>query len=324
MTEPAIPPHVDGTIVTVGTFDGLHRGHRDLVERMVARARPSGLRSVLVTFDPHPLEVVRPDAAPRLLTAGDERLELLADIGLDYLAIVPFTPALARLDAEAFVGNVLEARFRMRELVVGYDHGFGRGRSADARTLQALGERRGFAVTVVPPVTLDGGEPVSSTAIRAAVAAGDLAAAAALLGRAYSMSGFVRSGSARGRDLGFRTLNVELGSPRKLLPPEGVYAVRVATPGGTYGGMMNLGARPTFGEHDLRIEAHLFDAEGDWYGRWVRIEVIERLRDVRRFDDPAALMAQLGADERAARDVLRAHAIATARIISVDPATGRT
>lgn len=304
MTERAVPPHVSGTVVTVGTFDGFHSGHRDLVDRLVARARETALRSVLVTFDPHPLEVVRPDSAPLLLTVGAERLELLAGTGLDYLAVVPFTTALARLDAEAFVHDILETRFAMRELVVGYDHGFGRGRSADASTLQEIGGRRGFQVTIVPPVTLPDGRAVSSTIVRAAVTSGGLNAAAEALSRPYSISGRVLHGAGRGRELGFRTVNLELPSPRKLLPPEGVYAVRVATPDGAFGGMMNLGARPTFGEATLGIEAHLFDAEGDWYGRWLRVDVLARLRDVRQFPNSAALVAQLREDERAARAIV--------------------
>ena len=325
MTDRSLPPHVEGTVATVGTFDGFHRGHRDLVNRLVSRARETNLRSVLVTFDPHPLEVVRPEFAPLLLTVGRERQELLAETGLDYLAIVPFNAALAALDAEAFVREVLEKRFAMRELVVGYDHGFGRGRSADARTLQKIGLERGFAVTVVAPVTLDDGRAVSSTIVRTAVTDGNLSAAAEALGRSYSLSGRVVAGAARGRELGFRTVNLALPSARKLLPPEGVYAVRVATPDGAHGGMMNLGARPTFGDGERSIEAHVFDASGDWYGRWLRVEVLARLRDIRRFADAAALVSQLREDERAAREVLaRVVPAAAKHVISVDPALGRT
>lgn len=322
MTERALPPDVRGTVATVGTFDGFHRGHRALVARLVARARETRLRSVLVTFDPHPLEVVRPEATPPLLTVGAERQEVLADTGLDYLAILPFTPALAALDAEAFVSDVLEARFAMRELVVGYDHGFGRGRSADAHTLQEIGARRGFSVTVVPPVTLADGRAVSSTVVRTALARGDLEAAAEALGRPYSISGRVEAGEARGRRLGFRTVNLGLPVPQKLLPPDGVYAVRADTPDGRFGGMMNLGARLTFGGTERTIEAHLFDASADWYGRWLRVEVLARLRDVRRFSDASALTAQLREDEQAARNILSG--AATARTMSVDPAHGRT
>ncbi|HEY0971013.1 MAG TPA: bifunctional riboflavin kinase/FAD synthetase [Gemmatimonadales bacterium] len=300
----ALPPHVEGTFVTVGTFDGVHRGHQDVLARLVRGARERGLRSVLVTFDPHPLEVVRPEAAPRLLTLPDEKKEILAEVGLDYVAIVPFTRQLASYDAEQFVELVLRQRFRMRALLIGYDHGFGRNRSGSVQVVQELGARDGFHVEVVRPVSVGDERPVSSTMIRRALAAGDLAAAARGLGRLYSVSGRVVAGEGRGRALGFRTLNLEPVPSRKLLPPEGVYAVRVQTPRGVFGGMTNLGPRPTFGDMRVGLEAHLFDAEGDWYGAHVRVEFVERLRDVMRFPDAAALVAQLRDDEMNARRAL--------------------
>ena len=299
-----LPPDVDGTVLTVGTFDGVHRGHQDVLARLAARARVAGLRSVLVTFDPHPLEVVNPAAAPPLLTPGREKLEALAEIGLDYVAVLPFTRALAAYDAEQFVDLVLRDRLRMRELMIGHDHGFGRGRAGDVEVLQALGARRGFRVEVIPPVSVGDGRPVSSTGIRRAVAGGDLERAAHGLGRQYGVAGRVTHGEKRGRLLGFPTLNVEWPSPRKLLPPEGVYAVRVQTPSGAFGGMLNLGPRPTFGEVTPSLEAHLFDAAGDWYGAHVRVDFVARLRDTRRFDGVEALVAQLRRDGDAARQRL--------------------
>ena len=307
MVEPTatgLPPDVHGTFVTVGTFDGVHLGHQDVLGRLVRRAGESGLRSLLVTFEPHPLELLRPDDAPPLLTTPQEKLEVLAEVGLDYVAVVPFTRALADLDAEAFVRRVLIARYRMRELLIGYDHRFGRGRSGDAETLRALGGTLGFGVEVVRPVDAGGERPVSSTLLRRAVAAGDLATAARGLGRHYAVSGRVVPGDQRGRALGYRTLNVETPSRRKLLPPEGVYAVRVQTPEGSHGGMLNLGGRPTFGDDRLRIEAHVFDAARDWYGAHVRVDFVTRLRDVQRFEGPEALVAQLRRDEAAARRAL--------------------
>lgn len=305
MTDaPALPPHVGETIVTVGTFDGVHRGHQDVLASLAERGRASGRASVLVTFEPHPLEVVNPAAAPRLLTPGAEKLEVLAEAGLDYVAVVPFTRTMAALDAAQFVDLVLRERFRMSELLMGYDHGFGRGRSGDVETLRAIGAERGIPVDVVPAVLTPDGHPISSTFIRRAVAGGDLAHAATALGRPYSISGRVAAGAGRGRDLGFRTINVPLESPRKLLPPEGVYAVRVQTPRGPFGGMMNLGGRPTFGEATVVLEAHLFDVDADLYGQWVRVDVLGWLRAIRRFDGPAALVAQLRDDEASARALL--------------------
>jgi riboflavin kinase/FMN adenylyltransferase len=247
--------------------------------------------------------VVNPSAAPLLLTVGEEKLEVLAEAGLDYAAVVPFTSALANVTAEQFV-TLLRRRFRMHELLIGYDHGFGRGRSGSAEVLRALGARDGFRLEVVPPVTEPDGRPISSTSIRRAIAGGDLARAEAALGRAYAVGGRVTQGAQRGRLLGFPTLNIDLPSPRKLLPPAGVYAVRAQTPRGAFGGMMNLGPRPTFGDATLGLEVHLFDAAGDWYGTHVRVEFVARLRDTRRFESADALVAQLRHDEAAARRAL--------------------
>jgi riboflavin kinase / FMN adenylyltransferase len=299
-----LPPNVHATVVTVGTFDGVHRGHRDVLDRLTARANALGLRSVLVTFEPHPLDVVNPAAAPLMLTVGEEKREVLAESGIDYLAVVPFTPTLARYGAEEFVTRVLRDRFRMEHLLMGYDHGFGRNREGDVEVMQALGARDGFRVEVVAPVSIGDGRPISSTSIRRAIAGGDLERAAYALGRPYSLGGRVVPGAARGRGLGFRTINVAPPNPRKLLPPQGVYAVRVQTPGGSHGGMLNLGPRPTFGEQAIGIEAHLFDTSGDWYGAWVRVDFIARLRDTQKFATPAALIEQLRRDEDDARRVL--------------------
>ena len=299
-----LPPNVRETVVTVGTFDGVHLGHRDVLARVVARSRETGLASVLVTFEPHPLEVVNPTAAPPLLTVGEEKLELLAESGINYVLVVPFTPELSRHDPGQFIDVVLRGRARMSELLIGYDHGFGRGRMGDVEVLHALGAERGFRVEVVPPFTVGDGRPVSSTSIRRAVAGGDLHRAAAALGRFYSVGGRVRQGDQRGRLLGFPTINLPLPSPRKLLPPEGVYAVRVQTPAGPYGGMMNLGPRPTFADLSVSLEVHLFDARVSLYGAHVRIEFVARLRDTMRFPDAAALIKQLEAVEGAARRAL--------------------
>jgi len=302
--ESGLPPDVAGTVLTVGTFDGVHAGHRLVLERLAARAAETGLRSVLVTFEPHPLEVVNPAAAPHLLTVGDEKLEVLAESRLDYLAILPFTPTLAQYDAPTFVDAVLRERFGMRELLIGYDHGFGRGRSGDATVLQALGARRGFGVEVVPPVLGPDQRPISSTSIRRAIAGGDLERAEGALGRPYGISGVVIEGAGRGRTLGFRTINLSFPPPRKLLPPDGVYAVRVCTPLGAFGGMMNLGGRPTFDDASRTLETHLFDAAPDLYGRRVRVDLIRRLRETRKFTAAGGLVEQLRHDEQAARAAL--------------------
>ena len=302
--DSGLPPYVKDTVITVGTFDGVHRGHRDVIERLVARAHLLKIPSVLVTFEPHPLEVVNPAAAPLLLTTHDEKQEVIAETGLDYLAVVPFTAELAAYSAEDFVEGILRRCFRMRELLIGYDHGFGRQRAGNVDVLRTLGERDGFRVEVVEPVSTADGHSVSSTSIRRAVAGGDLDRAAASLGRLYSVSGRVVEGAQRGRTIGFPTVNLGAPPHRKLLPPEGVYAVRVQTPAGPVGGMMNLGPRPTFGDSATSLEAHLFDTSGNFYGSHIRIDFAARLRETRKFASAELLMAQLRHDERDARNAL--------------------
>ena len=302
--ESGLPPHVTGTVITVGTFDGVHLGHRDVVERLVQRARTLKIPSVLVTFEPHPLEIVNPAAAPLLLTTHDEKQELLAETGIDYLAVIPFTARLASYSAEDFVELILRRCFRLRELLIGYDHGFGRQRAGNVDVLKMLGERDAFRVEVVAPVSTPDGHSVSSTSIRRAIAGGDLHRAAESLGRLYSVSGRVIEGAGRGRTIGFPTLNLGPPPPRKLLPPEGVYAVRVQTPTGAVGGMMNLGPRPTFGDSTTSLEAHLFDTTGDFYGAFVRLDFVERIRETRKFASAEQLSRQLAHDERTARNAL--------------------
>jgi riboflavin kinase/FMN adenylyltransferase len=302
--DSGLPPYVKDTVITVGTFDGVHRGHRDVIERLVARAHLLKIPSVLVTFEPHPLEVVNPAAAPLLLTTHDEKQEVIAETGLDYLAVVPFTAELAAYSAEDFVEGILRRCFRMRELLIGYDHGFGRQRAGNVDVLRTLGERDGFRVEVVDPVSTADGHSVSSTSIRRAVAGGDLDRAAASLGRLYSVSGRVVEGAQRGRTIGFPTINLGAPPHRKLLPPEGVYAVQVQTPAGPVGGMMNLGPRPTFGDSATSLEAHLFDTSGNFYGSHIRIDFVARLRETRKFASAEQLTAQLRHDERDARNAL--------------------
>ncbi|MBA3659046.1 MAG: bifunctional riboflavin kinase/FAD synthetase [Gemmatimonadales bacterium] len=299
-----LPVGPNGAVVTVGSFDGVHLGHQAVLREIARRATEAGRVSILVTFDPHPLEVVNPQAAPPLLTSTPERLEILAQTPLDYVLLLRFDRWLAALSPEAFVQEILLARCGMRELVIGYDHGFGRGRSGDAETLRTLGAELGFAVDIVSPVDV-GDQHVSSSRIRRAVAGGDLATAARLLGRPYQASGRVMAGERRGRLLGFPTINLSDLPRAKLLPPDGVYAVRVEWPGGRAGGMMNQGPKPTFhADPRSTLEAHLFGVEADLYGAWVRVEWVDRIRDVRRFGSVAQLQQQLQHDRVQALSIL--------------------
>ncbi|MEO6067697.1 MAG: riboflavin biosynthesis protein RibF [Gemmatimonadota bacterium] len=295
----------EGTVVTVGTFDGIHRGHRAVLEEIARRAREAGRQSVLVTFDPHPLAVVNPQLAPPLLTTGGERQEALALTALDHVWVVRFDHEVAMLEPEQFIERLVGA-LGMKELVIGHDHGFGRGRSGDVRTLQALGARLGFSVDVVAPVEV-AGHVVSSTAVRRMVGGGDLDGAARLLGRPYVVVGRVEHGTGRGRTIAIPTANLGGVPANKLLPPDGVYAARVETRTGRYGGMLNQGGKPTFGDGRRSIEVHLFGFTGDLYDEWVKVEWVRRLRDVRKFDSPAALVAQLH-DDRARSEAVLAEA----------------
>ena len=298
-------PQLDGgAVVTVGTFDGVHRGHRDILRRLHERADAAGLPALVVTFRPHPLEVIHPDEAPLLLTPGSEQLRALADSGPLLVAAMPFTPALAKLSAQQFVELVLVHRYHVRALVAGYDHGLGRGRAGDVDVLANLGDRLHFDVDVVSPTLDETAQPVSSSAIRAAVLAGRLEVAEAALGQPYFFDGTVVPGQQRGRDLGYPTMNVALASPRKLLPPDGVYAVRIRSSRGSFGGMMNLGGRPTFGEAERTLEVNVFEATGDWYGQLVSVAFVRRLRDTMRFNGAEALVAQLARDADQARVAL--------------------
>jgi len=298
--DSGLPPEVGETVVTVGTFDGVHLGHRAVLEEIVERARRRRRASILVTFDRHPLTVVRPEDAPPLLTTPDEKKEILVQTGLDYVAFVRFTREVSRLSPEAFVRGYLVGRFRVRELVIGYDHGFGRGRSGDIETLRTLGRELGFDVDVVGEVRADGDE-ISSTRIRTAIAEGRIEDAVRGLGRPYSFEGPVVHGLGRGRDLGFPTANLEPPGGRKLLPPSGIYAVQASFRTKIRDGLLHVGPRPTFAGSPPSVELYVLDFDGDLYGERVRVEVLSRLRDVRPFASPEELVEQMRRDAEEGR-----------------------
>jgi riboflavin kinase / FMN adenylyltransferase len=294
----SVPPESRPSAVALGIFDGVHLGHRAILGTALTRARADGLEAVACTFDPHPMEVLQPDRAPRPITTLEERLALIGETGIDAVVVLAFTRDLAAVEPEAFVKEVLLERLRAREIVVGYNHRFGRGARGDARLLQELAPRMGFQAHVVPPMTVEGA-PVSSSEIRAALQRGDVTRAARDLGRPYSIAGPVTSGAGRGRTLGFPTANVE--SERPVLVARGVYRGRMLVDDAAHPAVVNVGVRPTFGETTLAVEAHLLDFSGDLYGRRVRLEFLERLREEMRFPSVEALKAQVARDIESAR-----------------------
>jgi riboflavin kinase/FMN adenylyltransferase len=288
----------------IGNFDGVHRGHARLVAETVAAARALGGRAVVLTFDPHPARVLAPAAAPVSLSTLEQKAELLGALGVDTLAVLPFTPEVAARDAGTFARDVLASCLGAAAIVVGEGFRFGHGRTGDATLLSELGRGLGWTVTTVAPVTHQG-EPISSTRIRRALAAGDVEAAADLLGRRFFVDGVVEPGEGRGRGLGFPTANV--ASTNETLPGSGVYACLFAAGGEpAREAVANLGTRPTFedGRGPSRLEVHVLDTDRDLYGRTVRTTFVARLRGEERFADAEALARQIGEDVARAREVL--------------------
>jgi riboflavin kinase/FMN adenylyltransferase len=294
----AAAQRVGPAVVALGTFDGVHRGHRAILGTAVERGRTLGLPALACTFDPHPMEVLQPGRAPGVITSLDDRLASIAETGIDGSVVIAFTADTAAIEPETFVADVLVSHLRAREVVVGFNHTFGRGARGNTEMLAKLGERLGYRTHVVPPYTVDG-IPVSSTAIRAALAAGDVEHAAIFLGRPYAVVGNIVTGAARGRTLGFPTANVHADQPVLVKP--GVYACRAEVDGVTFGGVVNVGVRPTFGESVLAVEAHLFDFTGDIYGHRMRVSFVSRVRDERRFASIDALREQIAIDSAEAR-----------------------
>lgn len=269
-----------------------------------------------MTFHPHPLQIVRPDDAPGLLTTPAEKKEILAETGLDYAVFLSFTHVLAAYSPRRFVEEILVARLGVQELVIGYDHGFGQGRSGGVHTLRAIGGELGIAVDVVSPIR-NRETPISSSRIRKDLLARDVSSAREGLGRPYSIRGMVVRGDGRGRKLGFPTANLWVPVNGKLIPPPGVYAVRAGLRRGMFGGAIHIGPRPTFTGSPPTIELHLLDFEGDLYGEEIRVDFIGFLREVHPFSSASALVDQLKADVQAARAALEADAAGEGRLEDV-------
>jgi riboflavin kinase/FMN adenylyltransferase len=291
------PPWLVHPVLALGNFDGLHRGHLKIVERVKRGAAEQGGTPMAMTFDPHPPRVVRPDKAPPLLMTKEQRLEALHRAGIACVAVVRFTPELSHRDPETFVRRVLVEWLRISKLWVGANFLFGHGRSGNFSTLRTLGQRYGFRAEKIDPVRYKD-FVVSSTRIRRLVSEGRMDEAGALMGHPYYVDGQVVHGRGRGREIGVPTAN--LATDNELVPPHGVYATTMTIDGIVRAGITNVGVRPTFGESDVSIETHLLNHDADLYGRNVRLSFVQRLRDERRFPDVDALRAQIEADRRRA------------------------
>lgn len=302
---PAPGSVVRPTVLTIGNFDGVHLGHQELLRGLVTDARTIGAESVVVTFDPHPRCILDPDNCPPSLTTLDEKRDLLGRLGIDRLVVVEFTRALSRWSAEHFCDRLAASFPDLRGLRVGYDFALGHRRRGDVAFLRAWGRRLGFEVVAVPPVLLDG-EPVSSSRVRRALAVGDVAAAARLLGRPYFMDSWVTHGARRGTRLGFPTANLAV-TPNKCLPARGIYAMWVLVQGTWQAAATSVGYNPTFGGDHLTVEAYLLDFEGDIYRERLRAAFVARLREERKFATAEELAAQIARDVAAARGHLRRH-----------------
>jgi riboflavin kinase/FMN adenylyltransferase len=292
-----------GCVATIGNFDGVHLGHQSVFASLTMRARSLGLASLVITFEPQPMEFFRPDEAPPRLTRLREKLEAIAACDVDRVLLIRFGASFASIEAEAFVTDTLVGRLGIRHLYVGDDFRFGQGRRGDFALLQRFGKAHGFGVEGLTTVE-HGGERISSTRVRAALSRGDLAHAAACLGRRYRICGRVAHGHKRGRTIGFPTMNVPL--LRRATPLRGVFAVQVVGLGpAARPGVANIGNRPTLeGDNRFLLEVHLFDFNQDVYGRAVEVDFVDRIRDEHKFPSFEALRQQIQRDAARAREIL--------------------
>lgn len=293
------------SVVTVGTFDGVHLGHRAIMDTVAEKAEDRNARSVIVTFDPHPRDIINPgEAGIKLLTTLEERREILEGLGIDLMVVIPFDRDFSLLTSEEFVRDIIVDKIGVSEFVIGYDHHFGRDREGSIDTVKRLGEEIGFDAYVVSRQEV-GNHTVSSTAIRNALSEdGNVELASELLGRPYLLNGTVVHGDKRGKQIGFPTANIKPEHHNKIIPKDGVYAVKVRVEGKWYGGMMNIGTRPTFDGKARILEVNLFDFNEEIYGKNLQIRFYKRLRNETRFESVEELKEQLKKDRRQSLKIL--------------------
>ncbi len=298
----AVPAGWGRSVVTIGVFDGVHRGHQQIIGHAVKRAGDLGLRSVVVTFDPHPSEVVRPGSHPAVLTEPNRQAELIEGLGADALCVIPFTAEFSRLSPEAFAHDVLVEQLNAALVTVGENFRFGHRAAGDVDLLRRLGRTFGFGVEV-PPLVADGETIFSSTYIRTCVHAGDVAAAAGALGRPHRLEGVVVRGDRRGKEIGFPTANL-LTRPDAAVPADGVYAAWLVRDVQRLPAAVSIGTNPTFSGRERRVEAYVLDFDDDLYGERVALDFVERLRDMQRYSGVEPLIAQIREDIVRTREVL--------------------
>jgi riboflavin kinase/FMN adenylyltransferase len=292
---------IKNPVLTLGNFDGVHLGHQKIFQQLNKRASQTGGQSVVFTFIPHPVQVLKPQKVLPIITLFEEKVQLIAGLGIDFLVCATFDKAFANLTAAEFVEKVLCDTLGVRSVFVGYDYVFGRGREGDINYLKKIAKQRDFSVEIIDPVFLDG-QIVSSSRIRQLVQEGDMPLTTRMLGRNFSVTGTVVEGKRRGKELGFPTANLKLKND--LFPKQGVYATNIELDGKAYKGMTNIGTNPTFKDGVLSIETYIFDFNRDCYGEELKVFFVERLRDEKAFRSPEELIAQLKDDERRSREIL--------------------
>jgi len=285
------------TAITIGTFDGVHIGHRKILERLINNAASLNLKSTVLTFFPHPRMVLQKDANIKLLNTIKEKTKILEDLGLDQLIIHPFTQEFSRLSATEFVRDNLVNQLQTKKIIIGYDHRFGRNRNANITDLRAFGNTYGFEVEEITAQEIDE-VSVSSTKIRKALQEGDISTANAYLGYNYMLTGIIGKGKGLGRQIGFPTANLNIAESYKLIPKNGVYVVKSEFSGKTIYGMMNIGYNPTVAGKEKTIEINFFDFDQDLYGKELQIDILHRIRDEHKFESVEALKIQLEKDKQ--------------------------
>ncbi len=291
------------TAITIGTFDGVHIGHRKILERLINNAKVLELKSTVLTFFPHPRMVLQKDVSIKLLNTIDEKIKILEQIGIDYLIVHPFTKEFSRLSATQFVRDILVNDLKTKKIIIGYDHRFGRNRNANINDLMAFGNALDFEVEEISAQEVDD-VSVSSTKIRKALDEGDMKTANLYLGYKYMLTGEVVKGKGLGRTLNFPTANISIPEEYKLIPKNGVYVVSSVLDGNTVFGMMNIGFNPTVEGKTKSIEINFFDFDQDLYGKKIQIDIIDRLRDEKKFNSLEGLQAQLKKDRETSLSII--------------------